>query len=61
MAGTESRNALRMLCGAVLIGTLTACAGQQSKDVPLDTLTAEEIYKRGEFLLEDIRNGPSAR
>ena len=53
MAGTESRNALRMLCGAVLIGTLTACAGQQSKDVPLDTLTAEEIYKRGEFLLED--------
>ncbi len=53
MAGRQSGNALRMLCGAALLGALTACGGPQSKDVPLDTLTAEEIYKRGEFLLED--------
>ena len=53
MAGTESGKALRMLCGAVLIGTLAACAAQKTKDVPLDTLSAEDIFKRGEFLLED--------
>jgi outer membrane protein assembly factor BamD len=53
MAGRQSGNALRMLCGAALLGALTACGGPKSTDVPLDTLTAEEIYKRGEFLLED--------
>jgi outer membrane protein assembly factor BamD len=53
MAGRQSGKALRMLCAAVFLNTLAACAGPQSKDVPLDTLTAEQIYKRGEFMLED--------
>ncbi len=52
MAGKESGKALRLLCGAVLISTLAACAGPKDKGPELDTLGAEEIYKQGEFLLE---------
>lgn len=51
MAGRQSSKALRLLCGAILISTLTACAGQKADQVPLDSLTAEEIYKRGEIEL----------
>ncbi|WP_370689307.1 outer membrane protein assembly factor BamD [Cypionkella sp.] len=43
-----------MLGMVVLVGTLTACGGgQQDETAALDTLTAEQIYKRGELALEN--------
>ncbi len=45
-----SRAALRVGC-LVLVTTLAACGGGE-KDVPMESFTAEEIYKRGEYELE---------
>lgn len=60
MAGGQSDQlgwagkSLRMLGMVVLVGTLTACGGgQQDEAAALDTLTAEQIYKRGELALEN--------
>ena len=60
MAGGQSDQlgwagkSLRMLGMVVLVGTLTACGGgQQDETAALDTLTAEQIYKRGELALEN--------
>lgn len=43
----------QLLGTVLLVAVLSGCGG--STEVPLDTLTAEEIYKRGEFALETIR------
>ncbi len=39
---------------------LAGCGGGSSKEVPLDTLSAEQIYKRGEFTLEQEGKPESA-
>jgi outer membrane protein assembly factor BamD len=36
----------------LLVATLAACSTGGDKEIPLDTFTAEEIYKRGEYELE---------
>ncbi|MDP2738867.1 MAG: outer membrane protein assembly factor BamD [Pseudorhodobacter sp.] len=43
----------QLLGTVLLVAVLSGCGG--STEVPLDTLTAEEIYKRGEFALETNR------
>ncbi len=49
MAGVQ---ACARIVGAVLIvASLSACGRFGAKEVPLDTLTAEDIYKRGEVAL----------
>lgn len=39
---------------------LAGCGGGSAKEVPLDTLSAEQIYKRGEFTLEQEGKPESA-
>lgn len=55
MSGREVRagKTLRMLCIAVLVSALAGCAGQKAQEESLDTMTAEQIYKRGELELEN--------
>ena len=43
------------LLGTVLLVALLSGCGGGTTEVPLDTLTAEEIFKRGEFALETNR------
>lgn len=55
MAGGKSVNQLRAgnaLCLVLLVATLAACGGQQAQTIPLENYSAEEIYKRGEVILE---------
>ena len=64
MAGEFFRTVRQGLGVALLVGTLTACgAGLSSKkEAPLDDLPPEEIYKRGELILETARKpGDSLR
>lgn len=49
----------RILGGFAIVAMLAACAGGE-KEVPLDTLTAEEIYRRGEFELENSKKTEEA-
>ncbi|NJM84657.1 MAG: outer membrane protein assembly factor BamD [Tabrizicola sp.] len=53
MAGV--RSGAGFLGTALLVATLAGCAGA-SKDRPLESYTAEEIYKQGEFQLETARD-----
>ncbi len=50
MAGGKAR--VRMLSTALALVLVAGCGIFRSNEVPLDSLTAEEIYKRGEFALE---------
>jgi len=45
-------NSGAQLLGTVLLVAVLSGCGGGAADVPLDTLTAEEIFKRGEFALE---------
>jgi outer membrane protein assembly factor BamD len=54
--GTKAANLVGSLAFAAL---LTACGGG-NKEVPLDTLSAEEIYNRGENALATSRKGKDA-
>jgi outer membrane protein assembly factor BamD len=58
MAGGQSGKALRVLCTAILVGSLAACAGQQDKTASLENLTAEQIYKQGELSLANKKAKP---
>jgi outer membrane protein assembly factor BamD len=58
MAGGKAR--VRMLSTAFALALLAGCGALRDNDVPLDTLTAEEIYKRGEFALETERRPDDA-
>lgn len=49
MAGVKSRAGF--IWAALLVVGLSGCSGGD-KEVPLDSLTAEDIYKRGELALE---------
>lgn len=46
------RSLATRLGSLVLVSMLAACSGNDSKEIPLDNFTAEEIYKRGEYELE---------
>lgn len=50
----------RFLCSVALAAVLTACGGVQSKQPPLDTFTAEQIYKRGEYELATAKKAKDA-
>lgn len=54
MAGDFIRAVRQGLCMALLAGSLAACGGGlgNKNDAPLDDLPPEEIYKRGELILE---------
>ena len=49
MAGVKS--CARFIWAALIVAGLSGCGGGQD-EVPLDSLTAEDIYKRGELALE---------
>ncbi|SEN77112.1 Beta-barrel assembly machine subunit BamD [Pseudorhodobacter antarcticus] len=57
MAGVKSRAGF--IWAALVIASLSGCAGGQD-EVPLDTLTAEEIFKRGELSLETSKKPDEA-
>lgn len=64
MAGNFFTAVRRGMCVALLAGSLGACAGGLggNKEVPLDELPPDEIYKRGELTLETARkSGDSLR
>ena len=64
MAGKFFRTVRQGLGVTLLVGTLTACGAGLStkKEAPLDNLPPEEIYKRGELILETARKpGDSLR
>lgn len=48
------------ILGGLLLAAMLAGCGGSSKEVPLDTLSAEQIYKRGEFTLEQEGKPESA-
>ena len=55
MAGGQSGKALRMLGMVVLVAGLAACSQKklnESEAAALDSLTAEQLYKRGELALQ---------
>lgn len=53
MAGGQSGKALRMLGMVVLVAGLAACSQKkQNETAALDSLTAEQLYKRGELALQ---------
>ena len=53
MAGGQSGKALRMLGMVVLVASLAACSQKKQNDTAaLDSLTAEQLYKRGELALQ---------
>lgn len=57
MAGGQLGKALRMLGIVVLVAGLAACSQKKQNDTAaLDSLTAEQLYKRGELALE-VRRG----
>jgi outer membrane protein assembly factor BamD len=64
MAGDLFKAARRGLCMALLAGSLAACGGGRSanEEAALENLPPEEIYKRGELVLETARKpGDSLR
>lgn len=50
---------VRAVCGLLLLAVLTAC-GPREREVPIESLTAEQIYQRGEYELENVRRGGEA-
>jgi outer membrane protein assembly factor BamD len=60
---TGGKSGAAVLGGLLLVGMLAGCGGgggTASKEVPLDTLSAEQIYKKGELTLEGERNPKNA-
>ncbi|GHC11405.1 outer membrane protein assembly factor BamD [Gemmobacter nanjingensis] len=60
---TGGKSGAAVLGGLLLVGMLAGCGGgggAASKEVPLDTLSAEQIYKKGELTLEGERNPKNA-
>ena len=53
------KSGARLLGPALLVAVLSGCGGGPAK-VPLDSLSAEEIYKRGELALNTIRKPDEA-
>ena len=61
MAGewTGVRTGARVLAMALMVATLGGCASK-TQDRPLDSYTAEEIFKQGEFKLESEKDPGTA-
>lgn len=55
----RGRKAANLVGSLALVAALASCGGGQ-REAPLDTLTAQEIYERGEFTLETSRKGKDA-
>ncbi len=55
----RGRKAANLVGSLALVAALASCGGGQ-QEAPLDTLTAQEIYERGEFTLETSRKGKDA-
>jgi len=49
---TGGKSGARIISTALLVAVLSGCGGGGAKEAPLDSFTAEQIYKRGEFELE---------
>ncbi len=49
-----------MLGGLLLATSLTACGGKTSREPPIEDFTAEEIFKRGEWELENSKKAIEA-
>lgn len=56
----RGRKAAKFVGSLALVAALSACAGASNREPPLDTLTAEDIYKRGEYSLETSKKGKDA-
>lgn len=54
------RSAARLALMVALSASVAACGTKQDKTVPLENFTAEEIYKRGEYELENSRKPDDA-
>lgn len=48
----RGRRAANLAAGLVLAATLAACGGSRQREVPIEDLTAEQIYQKAEFELE---------
>jgi outer membrane protein assembly factor BamD len=48
------------LVGSLAVAAFLAACGGGNREAPLDTLTAEQIFQRGEFTLETSRKGKDA-
>ncbi|MZQ88986.1 outer membrane protein assembly factor BamD [Frigidibacter albus] len=48
----RGRRAANLAAGLVLAATLAACGGGRQREVPIEDLTAEQIYQKAEFELE---------
>ncbi len=58
MAGGKAR--VRLLSTALVLAFVAGCGAFRKDEVPLDSLTAEEIFKRGEFALETDKRPANA-
>jgi outer membrane protein assembly factor BamD len=54
------RKAAGFVGAVVLAAALSGCGARAPKEVPLDSLTAEQIYKKGEFALENNKKADEA-
>ena len=57
VAGLGGVSAKR-IAAILALSLVAACAGGAQKKADLEGLTAEDIYKRGEYLLETDKIGP---
>jgi len=56
----RGRRAANLAAGLVLAATLAACGGGRPKEVPIEDLSAEQIYQKAEFELENSRKPDEA-
>lgn len=56
----QGRKAATLVGSLAVVAALAACGKRAEKEVALDTLTAEEIYNRGEYALANSRKAKDA-
>ncbi|AMY68463.1 outer membrane protein assembly factor BamD [Frigidibacter mobilis] len=56
----RGRRAAKLAAGLVLAATLAACGGGRPKEIPIEDLSAEQIYQKAEFELENSRKPDEA-
>jgi len=49
----RGRRAAKLAAGLVLAATLAACGGGRQREVPIEDLSAEQIYQKAEYELEN--------
>ncbi|THD81202.1 outer membrane protein assembly factor BamD [Aliigemmobacter aestuarii] len=60
ISGIVGKTGARVLGAGLLLALLAGCGGGDANDVPLDTLSAQQIFERGEFELENSRKQEQA-